>query len=148
MRHFVLIAGAIALAACQPAAKDTPPFEPALEAHIQSIYDRDLDAYSETITKGERLPLILPNGTMLTTREQSIDLHREWFSDKDWVQKQEVIYTHVNGEMAYATIRYSYQDTNDGPPRFTYLGLVFEVQDGAWRLIHDQNTRIQDSSNQ
>ena len=141
MRHLAIIAAGIGITACTAPAADVPDFDAALNAHIQSIYDRDLNAYTQTISTRDPLPLILPNGTMLTTRQQSIDLHKEWFSDPNWVQKQDVIYTHVNGEMAYATIRYSYQDTTKGEPRYTYLGLVFEVQGGTWRLIHDQNTR-------
>ena len=51
----------------------------------------------------------------------------------------------IEGEdMAMALYSYAYRDTPDGEPRSSWLMLLFKLEDGVWRLVHDQNTRIVD----
>lgn len=130
----------LGVAAC---AKASPPFDEALKAHFEAIQNRDLEAYTKTITTDPNLPLIFPEGTMLMTRQEVLDFHKTWFADPNWVYEPVIIGTMVSGNAAVATVRYTYRDTPEGPPRSAFLGLVFELQNGEWRLIHDQNTRIQ-----
>lgn len=141
IRAIILISAMAFLSACNQKPVQ-PPFDAAVKAHFESIQNRDIEAFTKTITGAENLPMIFPDGSMLTTRQEVIDFHTAWFADKSWVYTPEVIGTLVREGAAVATVRYQYQDTPDGPPRFAYRGLVFELQGGEWRLIHDQNTRI------
>ncbi len=129
------------LVACSP--KAAPPFDAALNAHIQSIQNRDIEAFTQTLTLDPNLPLIFPDGSMLMTRAEVLAFHTEWFADTNWVYEPQIIGTLVSESAAVATVRYTYRDTPEGAPRSALLGLVFELQNGEWRLIHDQNTRIQ-----
>jgi ketosteroid isomerase-like protein len=54
----------------------------------------------------------------------------------------------VTRELAIATVRTRYEDTVDGKPYWSenWLTLVFKLEKGEWRLIHDQNTRIRSSA--
>src|SRR5215203_4726434 len=74
-------------AAAQPArdrsAQRVPPFRAALEAHLNAVASGNLDALLPTLTHGNDLVLILPDGKKLDTRQQFVDLHREWFASKD-----------------------------------------------------------------
>lgn len=129
------------LASCAPQTK-APPFEPALAKHFEAIKTRDLPAYLATITKGENLPLIFPDGTFMGTRSEVEAFHREWFSMPDWRMEFEPVSQIVGSDMANVLVKTSYRDTPEGEPRFAYLALTFQVQDGEWRLVQDQNTRI------
>lgn len=145
MKTYMITAFAVLLSAC--GAKTPPPFNEALDAHFAAIQNRDIEAYTKTITTDPNLPLIFPEGTMLMTRAEVIDFHKTWFADPNWVYEPTIIGTLISGNAAVATVRYTYRDTPDGAPRSAFLGLVFELQNGEWRLIHDQNTRIMEPSN-
>jgi hypothetical protein len=60
-----------------------PPFRPALEAHLAAIVARDLNALVPTLTSGNELAMIAPNGFKFDTRQQYIDFHKQWFAAPD-----------------------------------------------------------------
>lgn len=151
MKIFIAVCAIIGLAACQPssenaAVKQAPDFGTALANHFDAITSRDLAAYEKTITKGDALPVIFPGGSMVMTKEEVLAFHEDWFADPDWIMEAEVIKTYVSGNLAVATTKYKYRDTANGEPRSRVLGLVFELQDGEWRLVHDQNTALNESN--
>ena len=122
----------------------TAGFHAALDAHIASIAARDVDAYADTLTERDDLQLIFPGGERIDGVEGVIDFHEDWFDDEKWVFSIEVLKTQVGADMAYAFTKTSYQDEEGAPPRFAWLVLVFALEDGEWKLVHDQNTRIPD----
>ncbi|GLQ19227.1 nuclear transport factor 2 family protein [Algimonas porphyrae] len=143
-RAFLIGLIGFVLVACAPTQEraDAPDFSAALQTHLKSVQDRDLETYLTTITDADALPLIFPNGEIMSTRAAVVDFHTNWFADPDWRMEFDVIGTIVGDDMAVATLRTEYRDTPDGTPRAGILGLVFQLQNGSWRLIHDQNTRI------
>ncbi len=116
------------------------PLDAALDRHLTAIQSRDLDAFASTLTPGDTLYLIFPNGEALTTPAQAIALHEEWFTDPDRVWEGQVVRTIVGADMATVLMRYEYLDTKESAPRTSWLVLVFKLEGGHWRLIHDQNT--------
>ena len=52
--------------------------------HVRAVQARDLPALESTITSGEQLTLILPNGVQTATRQAYIDFHKEFFATKTW----------------------------------------------------------------
>ena len=139
IKKIILISAVLLTAACQPAA---PPFQEALDTHFKAIQTKDIELYKTTLTKSETLPLIFPDGSYMPTREQVEAFHTGWFEDKNWRMAFEEVTRVVGKDLASILLRTSYRDTPEGPPRFAYLNLLFQLQDGEWRLIHDQNTRI------
>jgi len=140
------LAALLTLSACatpttSPAAAPSS-FEAALTRHLGAITGRDIDTFLSTLTQDEALTVIFPNGGAVTTRTEVEALHREWFADPDWRMEIEPVRVVKTDSMALALVRTSYRDTPDGAPRFAYLTLTFRLEDGAWRLVHDQNTRI------
>lgn len=119
-----------------------PDFDAALERHLEAITDRDLEAFKATITTGDILYMIFPNGDALTTPAKAVALHEEWFKDPNWVWEGEIIHKVEGADMAAVLMQYDYRDAPDQPPRRSWLSLVFKLEDGEWRLVHDQNTRI------
>lgn len=119
-----------------------PSFDTALNMHLKAIQGRNLKDFKATITNGETLPIIFPGGAMMDSKTEILKVHKDWFSDPKWIWEPEILRTYVSGNLAVATVKYDYRDTADGEPRSAILGLVFELQKGEWRLVHDQNTRI------
>lgn len=136
---FTLIV-APALSGC--AKVETPSFQAALDTHLATIGTRDLEGFLQTLTKGEQLPLIFPDGSMLQTKEDVKAMHEEWFADAEWRMEIEPVSQVIGSDVAVALLKYAYRDTPDSDPRYAHLALTFQLQDGEWRLVMDQNTRI------
>jgi hypothetical protein len=112
-----------------------PPLRPAVEGHLRAIAARDLDALLPTLTRGEDLPMIAPDGFRYTTRQQYVDFHRTWFANRDGVVLHtEVVHVTAGVDLGNALVRYRYGDVG------AWLALTFTLEDGRWRLVFDQNT--------
>jgi ketosteroid isomerase-like protein len=111
-----------------------------LAAHVEAVQNRDLDALIKTITEGEHLTLIFPDGTTYSTRQEYLDFHREWFADTSWTMEMEPVSLLVRGDLGIALMRTTY--TDQAGPRQALLSLTFSQEEGQWRLVFDQNTRI------
>lgn len=114
-------------------------FESALAAHIEAVTNRDIDVYVASITTGENLTIIFPGGEIMRSRDEAIEFHTEWFATPGWTMTFEIDHLIETENMGVASLRATY--TDDGGPRVNWLTLVFEEQDGDWRLVFDQNTR-------
>jgi hypothetical protein len=129
-------------ASCVHSPPPAPDFSSALNTHLAAITSRDLDGFTATLTDRPDLRVIFPNGELVGTTQEVIAFHKEWFADDQWVMEP-VVETVIEGsDMSAALIRYDYRDTPDGTPRSTWLILIFQLENGEWRLVHDQNTRI------
>ncbi len=144
-----LIAGftlCLALVAQSSLATDgsRPSFEAAFERHVQAVQARDMPALEPTLTRGEALTLILPNGTHTSTRAEYLDFHERFFATPGWTIAFETISKVVADDFAIVTTRSTYESSGeDGASRsHSWVTFAFRYEDGAWRLVHDQNTRI------
>lgn len=117
-----------------------------LDRHLAAINARDLEALLSTVTTGEALTTILPNGKVLDTREQYRQLHVDWFKDTAWRMVFDVQELRVYGDSGIARVHYDSQArTEDGTyasKRKAILTLVFAREPAGWRLVYDQNTVI------
>ena len=120
----------------------SPRLEATIDAHLAAIQNRDLDALLDTVTRGERLTLIFPDGTLFETREQYVAFHQEWFSDPDWTMTFEPIRTVESPGLATVLLRTTYEDDGPASRRQAFLSLTFADGGDGWRLVLDQNTRI------
>ncbi|MEO9461206.1 MAG: nuclear transport factor 2 family protein [Marinomonas sp.] len=134
-----------ALSACtsQPASK-APDFQTAVEHHLETVETRDFEGFRDTLTRTDDLYVIFPGGTALESTAEVLDFHKNWFEDREWVFDTEVEKVIEGTTQSTALVKYSFKDTADGPPRFAWLVLTFQLENNEWRLIHDQNTRIEE----
>jgi uncharacterized protein (TIGR02246 family) len=118
-------------------------FDETLRAHLRAVEGRDLEGFVRTVA--DDAVVILPNGKVVAGRDAIEAFHRDWFADPDWSFEAAVERTVETPGMALAVTRVHYRDVDPGgaPYERTYhLGLVFVLRDGAWLLVHDQNTFI------
>jgi uncharacterized protein (TIGR02246 family) len=113
----------------------------ALEAHLDAIRRRDLDAFAATVHKD--VTLVLPNGTLLGGRDEVVGFHREWFASESWRMALTPERRASAGDTAVSVFAADYHDVDDegAPYRRRYrLVMVFVRQGDEWLLLHDQNT--------
>lgn len=119
-----------------------PDFDTALQQHFAAIANRDIEAFKSHLTRGDTLYTIVQNGHAFTTPAETIEIHKQWFADPNWIWEGAVVHKVVGEDMAMALIKYHYRPTADAVPFTTWLTYVFQLQQGQWRIVHDQNTAL------
>ncbi len=119
-----------------------PDFDVALQKHFDAISNRDIEAFKSHLTKGDTLYTIVQNGYAFTTPAETIAIHEQWFKDLNWRWEGSVVYKVVGEDMAMALVKYEYRAKPEDTPVVTWLTYVFQLQDGQWRIVHDQNTAL------
>lgn len=149
MFRTTLVVAALLLSGAAPARaqEETQPFVPALEAHLEAVVAHDMDALLPTLTRGEALTMITPEGNRLSTKEQYIDFHRQWFAADDDQEELdfEIVSVVESSELSHALMRIRYVFTDPAGEKQNYTGwltLTFALEDGRWALVFDQNTGI------
>lgn len=140
-----LAATSALLSGCQTVGEaPVASFDQTLDRHISAIQSRDMKGMIDTITTGDRLELIFPDGSRQATRQEFLDFHEKWFADRSWVMVVEPVSSWQGRDYGYALYRTSYDPDGSGPKagRPAWLSLGFALENGHWRLVHDQNTRI------
>lgn len=119
-----------------------PKFDKTLQDHLDAISNRDIEAFKAHLTRGDKLYTIVQNGHAFTTPAELIDIHEQWFKDLNWIWEGTVVHKVVGEDMAMALVKYQYRARVDDEPFSTWLLYVFQLQDGEWRIVHDQNTAL------
>lgn len=120
-----------------------PPVEQALQEHFTAIARRDLVAFEAHLTTSEVLYTIVQNGHAFTTREELIELHRQWFLDPLWTWNGKVVHVVEGQDVALAVVQYEYRPRPEDKTMVNWLTYGFRWEDGAWRIVHDHSTAQQ-----
>jgi ketosteroid isomerase-like protein len=124
-----------------------PSFREALEVHLTAVRARDMEALLPTLTGGDDLTMIAPNGNKLDTKQQYLDFHRQWFvTNDDGRFNFEIVRVIESPALAHALVRYRYSskdNAENAQANVSWLALTFALENGSWRLVFDQNTRIE-----
>lgn len=142
LMFIVVIFSIFMLTACDGGAAVKPDFDLALQRHFAAISNRDIEAFKSHLTKGDTLYTIIQNGHAFTTPAETIELHRQWFKDSNWVWEGSVVHKVVGEDVAMAVVKYQYRAKAEDTPIVTWLTYVFQLQEGQWRIVHDQNTAL------
>lgn len=148
MRFLALMAvlASLTLFLASEAHADLSTFQTALSTHLASIEHRDAAAFETTLTTSSSLTFVALDGSVTTSKESFVKKIRGWLTDPDWTWRLEQLSMTSSAHVGTAVFQVRYQDldSNRKPYSLTYvLSLVFEKQGDEWRLVHDQNTRIE-----
>lgn len=119
-----------------------PDFDAALQHHFDAIANRDIEAFKSHLTTGETLYTIVQNGHAFTKTSETVAIHEQWFKDPNWLWEGSVVHKVVGEDMAMALVKYDYRPKKEDAPFSTWLVYVFQLQEGTWRIVHDQNTAL------
>ncbi|HEY6941927.1 nuclear transport factor 2 family protein [Dokdonella sp.] len=137
-----MLAAALAVAGV-PADAAEPSLRGVAQAHLAAVEARDLDALLATVTSHDKLTLLFPDGSAFTTRAQYVDFHKEWFADRAWHFHGEIVDVIETPQLGHVLARYRYESGGKAAAKDTWLALTFAKERGRWRLVFDQNTRIE-----
>ena len=133
-------------AALCPAPASAPSFRTGVETHLAALSARDMDALLPTLTSGNDLTMIAPNGIKFDTRQQFVDFHRQWFATRDDGRLAfETVRFVESPALGHALIKYHYSSKDGSGTQQvsdSWLALTFALEEGSWRLVFDQNTLI------
>jgi ketosteroid isomerase-like protein len=118
-------------------------FDCTLNRHLNAIKTRDFEAFESTLTQGDRLTFILPNGKFRDDPIEYRKVLKSWLGSPGWTFDYEVVAVEKTSEMGSALLLVSYNEADrDGSPYHLdhYLSLVFKKEGNGWYLVHDQNT--------
>lgn len=119
-----------------------PDFNKALQQHFAAISNRDIEAFKSHLTRAGTLYTIVQNGHAFTTTAEITAIHEQWFKDPDWIWEGSVVHQVVGEDMAMALVKYNYRARASDAPVTSWLTYVFQLQEGQWRIVHDQNTAL------
>lgn len=111
----------------------------ALDDHLQAIDERDIDAFAATLASDD-VRFVGGDGRIIEGRENVVAAHRDWFMNDGWRFDPEILWTREEAGAGWALTRVQYTE-NEQSREFLLL-FLFVNEDGAWRLVYDQNTPI------
>ena len=130
------------LTSCSGGPSVKPDFDTALQQHFSAISKRDIEAFKSHLTRGDTLYTIVQNGHAFATPSETIEIHKQWFKDPNWIWEGSVVHKVVGEDVAMALVKYQYRQKAENAPISTWLTYVFQLQEGQWRIVHDQNTAL------
>ncbi len=118
-------------------------FDCTLQRHLDAIQAKDFEKFESTLTQGDRLTFILPDGRYFEDAKQYRDILKAWLADPNWTFEYKIMAVEKTDQMGSALLLIDYNEKErDGKPYHLdhYLSLIFKKEGNGWYLVHDQNT--------
>ncbi len=117
----------------------TPDFQTGLDKHLAAIAARDIGAFAETVSHDAEARVLGPDGAETIGYEAIVAAHRGWFqSDAVWTFEPSIVLCRCSGMLGFALLDVAYCE--GAARRRFFLSLVFQRENGDWKLLYDQNT--------
>jgi uncharacterized protein (TIGR02246 family) len=119
-------------------------FREALGRHLLAIEERDLDALADTVDDEEIL-LVMSDGKLVRSKKEFLEAHRGWFAMKNWRLEVKPVQIIDGPALGVALLQLDYRETPPGKPptrQESLLTLVFQLRNGKWVMVLDQNTPV------
>ncbi|MEQ9661337.1 MAG: nuclear transport factor 2 family protein [Parasphingopyxis sp.] len=113
-----------------------------LDRHLTAIRGGDWDGFVATITAEPDIQLILPDGTLIEGREAYLETLEPWLTGGGFTFDTETVDQRVGSDLGYTLLNVTSRVEAEDRTSTFFLLLTFALEDGEWRLVHDQNTRI------
>jgi len=137
-------AGLSAAAQASPAS-DRAAFDRALATHISAIKSRDIKTFESTLTDGDTLLFLLPDGRRSDTRAAFLAAHRQLFAMPGFIFEDTPISEYVGSSVGTATVGVKVTMAGaDGTATVnrSVMTLTFQREMGEWRLVQDQHSPV------
>lgn len=80
------------------------------------------------------------DGRVIEGRDNIVAAHRDWFMNDRWTFEPEILWTREQTDAGWALTLVHYKENGKGRD---FLSLfIFVDEDGAWKLVYDQNTPV------
>jgi hypothetical protein len=117
-------------------------FDAAVSQQLTALDNRDLEAYMGAIPPRDDQLMILPDGNTWAARSEIARGHEEWFKDKSWVFKRELLRKDVRDTWGVVVYRAVVERPEQPGNPFLLSMMLAPEANGCWYLQHDQNTLL------
>jgi hypothetical protein len=114
-------------------------FRDGLDEHLAAISARDIDRFAATVSRAPYARVIAPDGGAIVGYDAIVDAHRGWFAGGSFTFEPRVLVERANETLGFALLDIAY---TEGETKRFLLSVVFERDDGVWKLFFDQNTPL------
>ena len=119
-------------------------FDSAVSLHLRAIASANIEELEPTV--GDSVTMISPFGDLFTSKDEFMNLHKAWFTQKNWEWSYNILKREYLDSLGYTLLQYRYTE-KDSVGNITrasdnYLVLIFRNSKEGWKLVHDQNTSI------
>jgi ketosteroid isomerase-like protein len=118
-------------------AREIAEFREALGRHLLAIEKRDLAALAATVAP-DTLVLVSAEGRLVRSTAEFLELHRAWFAMPGWTLHAKPVQFVESPQLCVAVFDLDYREA--GKRQESLLTLVFELREGRWLMVLDQNT--------
>ena len=112
---------------------------------LKSVKSRDLKSFSRFFNSKLDFFAILPDGKTYTSTSTFLKSQEHWFSEENGHFEYKIKHTHSSNNLGTARVLVNYEALNSKKEKVQlkiYILLIFINENGAWFLVHDQNSVI------
>ncbi|SDU35014.1 YybH family protein [Jiangella alkaliphila] len=114
-------------------------FDRAVDAYVQTTYDRDSDGFAAVLH--EDVTAIFATGDVLYGKDQTMDFIDRFFAAPDWTQTFDELTREVRGcSTGFVLFDSVYTPAPDADPEPLVIGVTFVFERGRWLALHNQDS--------
>jgi nitroreductase/ketosteroid isomerase-like protein len=116
------------------------------EIYVRAIHNADLESLFTTVTDEEKFFFLTSTGRLIDTRQGYYRFHEDWFKEKDWEMPVDSVEVHEGKDFGYTTAIFHYKSKLPQGGSYnldSYFTLIFQKEDGMWKVAADVCTPIQ-----
>lgn len=83
-------------------------FDCTLKKHLDAIQAKDFESFEQTLTKGDRLTFILPNGKFTQDTQAYKKMLKDWFAQEGWSLDYQIVAIEKTEKMGSALLLMAY----------------------------------------
>ncbi len=115
-------------------------FHDGLNEHLAAIGARNIERFAATVSRDPAARVVAPDGSAIVGYEAIVEAHRGWFATDGWTLAPHALFERESDTLGFALLEVDYREASAA--RRFLLSVVFVFEEGAWRLLYDQNTPL------
>lgn len=118
------------------------------DLYVRTVQNSDLEGLFTIVSKSEDFFFLTARGKLID-RQGYYEFHKEWFSETGWEMPVDNIEVFEKKEFGYSRAVFHYRETRPGGEIYildSYFTLIFQKEEGMWKVIADICTPIKDDN--